>query len=475
MNPLLQLSAIELARRIREGTNSSVEVVSVHIEQLERVNGKLNAVVASRFDAALAEAKVADTRVRTNPDFLGPLHGVPCTIKECFAVQDMPNCAGLVARKAFIAPEDAVTVARLRAAGAIVTGVTNTSELCMWVESNNRVYGRTNNPYDPSRIVGGSSGGEAAIIGAGASPFGLGSDVGGSIRMPAFFNGIFGHKPTGGMVPASGQFPTVGPAAGRYLTTGPLCRRAEDLMPLLEILAGPDEGDPACRSMDLGDPRSIDVSKLRVVNVVTDGRNPVHPSLIECQSAAAEHLGQLGCTMKEASFVGLRSAFDIWSSMFSAAEGRGKFRAAMGSKSTGTLLADLFMILLGRCEHTLPAVVLALVEDIGHAMPQRSARMISQGRLLKAEMTAAIGDGVLLYPSFPQPAPRHGQPMRSPLQWVYTAIMNVLEFPVTQVPLGLNGDGLPIGVQVVAGPGRDHVSIAVASELERGFGGWVAP
>lgn len=472
---LLQLSGIELGARIRDGRNSSQEVVEAHIEQLQRVNGQLNAVVAPRLDAARAEARAADAQVSKNPGFLPPFHGVPCTIKECFALEDMPNCAGLVARRDFRASEDAVTVARLRAAGAIPLGVTNTSELCMWIESNNRVYGRTNNPYDPSRIVGGSSGGEGAIIGAGASPFGLGSDVGGSIRMPAFFNGVFGHKPTGGLVPATGQFPTVGTAAGRYLTTGPLCRRAEDLMPLLEILAGPDKGDAACRAMPLGDSNSIDVSKLTIVNVVGDGRNPVHPSLEACQADALQHLGKIGCATKEAHFVGLRASFDIWSSMFSAAEGPGKFRAAMGGESTPALLTDLFMMILGRSQHTFPALVLALVENLGHALPRRNARMIAQGRLLKAEVTAAIGDGVMLYPSFPQPAPRHGHPMRAPFQWVYTAIMNVLELPVTQVPLGLNAEGLPVGVQVVAGPGRDHVSIAVALELERAFGGWSPP
>lgn len=475
MDPLLQLSAIELGRRIRDQEVSATEVLDSHIAHLEAVNPGLNAVVATRLDAARAEAQAADRRAELEPGFLPPLLGVPCTIKECFALEGMPQSAGLVLRQDLRAQEDATTVARLRRAGAIPMGVSNTSELCMWMETKNRVYGRTNNPYDPRWIVGGSSGGEGAIVGAGASPFGLGSDVGGSIRMPAFFNGVFGHKPSGGLVPATGQFPCADPAAGRFLSTGPLCRRAEDLMPLLEILAGPDGVDPSCVAMDLGDPSRVKVENLTVVNVRSDGRHPVHGNLQQAQQTVLEHLGKLGCPIKEARFAGLAASFDIWSSMFGAAERRGKFRDALGGKTHLGLLGQLFLWTLGQSPHTLPAIALGLLEDLGHWMPKRTATMIAHGQQLKGEITAAIGDGVMLYPSFPEPAPRHGRPLLPPLRWVYTAILNVLELPVTQVPLGLDTRGRPVGIQVVAGPGRDHVSIAVAMELERAFGGWVPP
>ena len=475
MSPLLQLSATELARRIRERECSSVEVVEAHIQQLLAVNPRINAVVAERLEAAREEAEAADQQAERTPGFLPPLLGVPCTIKECFAVQGMPQCAGLVARKDYRAEVDATTVARLRAAGAIVLGVSNTSELCMWMETNNRVYGRTNSPYDSGRIVGGSSGGEGAIVACGASPFGLGSDVGGSIRMPAFFNGVFGHKPTGGLVPSTGQFPIVDPAAGRILSTGPLCRRAEDLMPLVELLAGPDGQDPSCAEMPLGNPSTVDVARLKVINVRSDGRNRVHGSLQKAQTDCLDHLDNLGCNIKEGHFTGLSSSFDIWSSMFGAAESRGKFRQMLGDKRPLDLLGHLVLWALRLSPHTLPALGLGLLEDIGHWMPRRSARMIAHGQRLKSELIEAIGDGVLLYPSYPSPAPRHGHPLFPPLQWVYTAILNVMELPVTQVPLGLDAKGRPVGIQVVAGPGRDHVSIAVALELERAFGGWVPP
>ena len=151
---LLTLSGVALAARIRSGEVSSREVVAAHISKIESVNPRLNAVVADRFDAALKEADRADAR--RGEEGLGPLHGVPCTIKECFALTGMPNASGLVARRDIRAEADATAVARLRAAGAIPMGVTNTSELCMWMETSNRLYGRTNNPYDPRRIVGGT-------------------------------------------------------------------------------------------------------------------------------------------------------------------------------------------------------------------------------------------------------------------------------------------------------------------------------
>ena len=212
----LTRSASEMARALRAGEVSSLELVELHIARIKAVNPVLNAVVAERYELARQEARAADEALAAAGDeeALSPLLGVPCSIKECFALEGMPQASGLVKRKDIRATSDATTVARLRQAGAIPVGVTNTSELCMWMESANRLYGRTSNPYDPTRIVGGSSGGEGAIVGAGGTPFGLGSDIGGSIRMPAFFNGVFGHKPSGGLVPGTGQYPMAENEAG---------------------------------------------------------------------------------------------------------------------------------------------------------------------------------------------------------------------------------------------------------------------
>ncbi len=476
MNELLGLSARELARRVREGELSSRELVDVHIARVEEVNPRINAMVASRFDEARAEADDADARLRSDgASDLPPLFGVPCTIKESFALRGMPQTSGLVSRKGLRPSEDAPTVARLRRAGAIPLGVTNTSELCMWMESHNRVYGRTNNPYDAGRIAGGSSGGEGAIVGAGASPFGLGADVGGSIRMPAFFNGVFGHKPTGGLIPNTGQFPIVDAGAARILCTGPLARKAEDLPLLVSILAGPDGLDPGCEEMELGDAFDVDLGALRVVVVEDDGRTPVSEELRQAQLRVARHLGSLGAELWHLRFDALKDAFEIWSSTLQAGSPT-PYVELLSHGGEVRPLAELMKWTMRRSDHTLPSIMLALSERLTHLLPARNRAMVVKGRALRREVLSALGPrGVMLYPSYSKTAPRHLEPLLPPTHFVYAAILNALELPVTQVPLGLDARGLPLGVQVAAAHGNDHLTMAVAMELERAFGGWTAP
>jgi fatty acid amide hydrolase 2 len=366
-------------------------------------------------------------------------------------------------------------VARLREAGAIPLGVTNTSELCMWLESANRVYGRTNNPYDAGRTAGGSSGGEGAIIGAGASPFGLGSDVAGSIRMPAFFNGIFGHKPSSGLVPNAGQFPCAENDALRYLSTGPLCRRASDLMPLLRVIAGPHPDDSACRAMPIGDPSQVSVAGLRVVLVRQNGITRVDPPLEAAIENAARALERAGARVVEARLDRLSRSLDMWSAMLDAAGGA-SFAELMGDGTPVRPAPELVRWLVGRSPHTLPALALALVEKVPRLVPSYARRMVRETAELRHDVESLLGpEGVLLFPPFPKIAPRHHRPLLRPLDFAYAAIFNVLETPVTQVPLGLDARGLPLGVQVVGAHGRDHVTIAVAQALEERFGGWVPP
>ena len=477
LDELLTLSGVELARRIRAREVSSRAVVEAHIARIEAVNPILNAVVARRYDRARAEADAADATIAAaGPGAtLPPYLGVPCTIKECFALDGMPQSSGLVARKDVIARDDATTVARMRAAGAIPLGVTNVSELCMWYESNNRVYGRTNNPYDPSRIVGGSSGGEGAIIGAGASPFGLGSDVGGSIRMPAFFNGVFGHKPTGGLVPGTGQYPVAHGEATRMVATGPLCRRADDLWPLVRILAGPDGHDPGATPMTLGNPADVRLDRLTVLDVEDNGFNPVHPELKEAQARVAAALARAGARIRRVRFGALRRSFEIWSATLAAASEE-SFSVLLGNGRPTRGALELAKWAVRRSPHTLPAIALAMLERVNHLAPARAQKAIEMGRGLRRQIVDAIGDdGVMLYPSHALPAPRHYVPLWRPFNFVYTAIINVMQLPATQVPLGLGRQGLPLGVQIVAAPARDHLGVAVAQQLEREFGGWVQP
>lgn len=475
---ILRASATDLARRVRAREVSSREVVEAHIARARRVNPTLNAVVKERFDQALAEASAADARLAdAHPDDLPPLFGVPCTIKESFALRGMPNSSGLWARRGVVADRDATTVRRLLDAGAIPLGVTNVSELCMWMESSNKVWGRTNNPYDPRRTAGGSSGGEGAIVGAGASPFGLGSDVGGSIRMPAFFNGVFGHKPTGGLVPGTGQYPHAHGAAQRYVTTGPIARRAEDLMPLLRLLAGPDGVEEQCTAMPLGDPASVDLRKLTVFSVEGDGAFAVERALVDAQREVAHALEARGARVVRRELPRLRRSLEIWSTMLhDGGGGVETFRELMAAGGYFDPWRELARVPFGRSRYTLPGLLLSIVEELPQRFADRSQKLLALGRELRRELEELLGEeSVLLYPSHPRIAPRHGAPLLVPFRWVYTAIFNVMELPVTQVPLGLDRRDLPLGVQIVGPHARDHVPIAVAMELERTFGGWRPP
>jgi len=472
---LLTRSATQLAAQLCAREVTSREVVEAHIQHIERVNPRINAVVADRFAEARAEAEAADVALASEDRALPPFHGVPCTIKECFQLTGMPNTAGLVARRGVISTEDGVTVARMRSAGFIPLGVTNLSELCMWMESTNRVYGRSRNPYDPRRIVGGSSGGEGAIIGAGGSPVGLGSDIGGSIRMPAFFNGVFGHKPSSGLVPSSGQFPVSHTEVGlRLLGTGPLARRAEDLMPLLRILAGPDGADSTTQVRTLGDPGAVEMGELEVFSVEGNGFRRVSPTLIAAQREATAVLQGQGARVRTVELPVLRRSLDLWSQMMNVGTDT-PFRTMLGNGAPLPLSAFL-KFAIGRSEHTFAALMLAATEGIPLFNTADVVELTAQVDAVRDEVHDLLGDrGVMLFPSYTRPAPRHGLPLLTPLDWVYTAVFNVLQLPVTQVPLGLSKRRAPLGVQVVAPHGEDHRSIGVAMALERGFGGWVPP
>ncbi|HKG39385.1 MAG TPA: amidase [Conexibacter sp.] len=473
--PLTTRSATALAQAIRIGETSAREVVETHIALLNKVNPSLNAVVADRYDAALAEADAADAEVAAaeDPATLPPLLGVPCTIKESIALAGMPNAAGLVARAGVRATESAPAAQRLVNAGAIPLGVTNTSELCMWIESDNRLYGRTNNAYDCSRIAGGSSGGEGAAVGSGGSPFGLGSDVGGSIRGPAFFNGVFGHKPSLGLVPMTATYPPGSGEVLRMVANGPLARRAEDLMPLLRVLSGPDGVDPMLHDEpQLGDPAAVRLRGLRVLISDEAFNRPISPELLAAREQAAGALAAAGAAVERISMRKMRNPYEPF--LVSLGDGDVTLHELIAGEGADPV--TLRGLLRRRGPHTTPTRVLLAAEWLtARSSPRRALKAIEAGRAFAAEVAATIGDGVMLHPPCQGVAPRHGRTVGR-LWWAQPmAVFNLAAVPVTQVPLGLGRERLPLGVQVAAAPGRDHVSIAVALELERVFGGWVPP
>ena len=472
--PLTERSAASLAASIRAGEVSSREVVEAHIGVLERAQARTGAVAYERFADARREADAADARIAAEPaGDLPPLLGVPCTIKESIAVEGMPNAAGLVARRDRRAETTAPAAQRLLDSGAVLLGMTNTSELTMWIETNNRLYGRTRNAYDPRRTAGGSSGGEGAAVGSGGSPVGLGSDIGGSIRLPAFFNGVFGHKPSPGLIPNTGQFPVAHGDARRLLTIGPLARRAEDLMPVLRVVTGPDGDDDLAREVTLGDPAQVVLRGLEVI--VSDDASwlPVKGELRDARERAAGALAHAGASVRTQSMRSLRRALELY--LFSLQAGAGVTMAEL-LEQEGVDPVRLRHALRRGSPHTIPTLLLLYAERVfGRAPPRRVQRAVDAGRALAREVEAVLGDGVLLHPPHPRVAPRHGRTVGRPWVITPTAVFNLLGLPVTQVPLGLNGDGIPVGVQVAAAPDNDHVTIAVAQELERTFGGWRPP
>jgi len=477
VEPFLEQSATRLARMIRTGEVTSQEVVEAHIRRIESVNPCLNAVVAERFEAAREEARAADDRlVRQPAEMLPPLLGVPCTVKESIAVAGMPNSSGLVSRAQIRAQRDATVVARLRAAGAIVMGVTNTSEVTAFPGTSNRVYGHTRNAYDPGRSPGGSSGGEGAIVGAGGSPFGLGTDVGGSIRIPAFCNGVFGHKPSGGLVPGTGQYPAYQGRMQRINATGPLARRAEDLMPLLRILAGPDGLDDQCNASLLDERTEFALDGLRVIVVDMEPlRGRIDEALRNAQQGAAYALAGRGARVEMRTPRHLASSLQIFLGLIAEAGGL-RVDALLGEGRPIPLLRELARCLAGRSPHTMPVLLSALFERLGSLSTRRLARYAALGHELRSELETLLGDdGVLLAPPARDFPPRLERELSAGLTFLCTPLFNALELPATQVPLGLGEQGLPLGVQVVGAHGQDPLTIAVARALEQSFGGWVPP
>lgn len=474
MNSSLSLSAAELARQIRSGARSSVSVVDAHIERVRALNGPINAVVATCYDLAREEARAADLLVsRAKPDdTLPPLLGVPFTVKEFIAATGMPNTGGLRAHAERRGEKDATVVRRLKEAGAILLGVTNASEGGFWMESNNPIYGRTQNPWNLRHTAGGSSGGEGATQAFGGSAFGLGSDIGGSVRIPAAFNGVFGHKPTGGLVPLTGHHPGAS-ERGPVLCIGPLGRSAEDLHVVLKVIAGPDGEDHSCLDYPLGDPSLVRPEDVTVYTITRKGAARFRPSMRRAIDEAGAALSAAGCKVVPIEVSGLRMGAAMWSARLMKMEGPG-FAEILGGKSGKiSVVKEILRFLFGGRRHSGPALLLTFLEEVGKLLPLPNGRFVKKLDELRIELETLMGtNAVLLHPPYTRPAPRHNAALSTPLDFACTGVFNVLEFPATVVPTGFDGNGLPLSVQIIGGRGQDHLTIAVAGFLERATGGW---
>ncbi|MCC6215657.1 MAG: aminotransferase class V-fold PLP-dependent enzyme [Polyangiaceae bacterium] len=473
---LLHAPALALARLVRRGTVSPTELLEAHVRRVEAVNPIVNAVVQRRYEAARAEAKAAEAalaRRSVRPEELPPFLGVPCTIKEHFAFAGLPNTAGLVRRRAAVAREDATLVKRMKAAGLVPLGTTNVPEALTWHCTYNKVYGQTRNPWSPAHSAGGSSGGEGAIIGAGGSPIGLGGDIGGSIRMPAIFNGIAGHKATGGRIPETGCWPGARGLIGRYKVCGPMGRTVGDLAALMPHLAGPDGHDPTVDGPPWGTAPRFRPSEITVAWF--DDNGVVSPS-DDVRRAVARTVGALeamGFRVRRWRPTQSHRSLEMWMNALEHAGGP-RYIDTLGDFQGVDLRRAWLRAAAGRGEHILPCLALATVEAAASRFPAWGRRMADLRLEMQREIESELGPrGVLVCPVFHRAAPRIGwESHASTLGFTYSGMLNPLELPATAVPTGFDEGGLPLGVQVAAIRNNDHLTLWVAEQIEAAFGAW---
>jgi Asp-tRNA(Asn)/Glu-tRNA(Gln) amidotransferase A subunit family amidase len=467
------LSARQIAEQILSKAVSPVEVARVHLDRIERLNPKLNAFVDYKPEAVLVQAREAEKAILRG-DELGPLHGVPVSIKSSIDVAGHRCEAGTRLRAGHIPAEDAPLVKRLRAAGAVILGVTNTPELLMAWETDNLLYGRTNNPWDLSRTAGGSSGGEAAAIAAGLSAGGVGSDGGGSIRVPAHFCGICGLKPTPGRIPSTGHFPKSGGAFALIGVVGPMARTIEDLRMLFAAMAGWDDGDPCSAPVEV---REIDDASVQTINIgffEGDGRTPVTKETRSAVNRGASLLSSCGFHVEPFRPEGLEEARQLWWDFFGRAGGMILERMILEAK------------LRGRESELSP--LLREFQSWTNAVPAHTGESLLAAWLGRDTVRENIllqmrNYPVLICPTAAIPAFRHGErewqveskTVKYLDAWSYCEWFNLLGFPAAVVPMGYSGQGLPIGVQIVGRPWDDEIVLAVAAILEKARGPWPAP
>jgi amidase len=430
---LTALPAHRLARLLRARQVSATEVLAAHLDRLAVVNPRLHAVVQVAPDA-MARARAADQALARG-EAAGPLHGVPFTAKDNLETRGLVTAIGVPERAALVPAADATAVARLRAAGGILLGKTNCPPWGTGLETANPLYGRTVNPYDPTRTPGGSSGGEAAAVAAGLSPCGLGTDSGGSLRVPAHFCGVATLKPTAGLVPVTGVVDDegpIGPLGDPRTQVGPVARSVADLALLLAVLAGPDGRDAGAVPVPVGDPAAVRLEGLRVAVDTGAGSPRSTPETTATVAAAAGALAGAGAAVEEAAPPGDGHALtvEVWRSYDPGVDSQALYRLLRRWDRYRTDLLDW----------------------------------------------VAAWDAILT-PVYDRPAPPHGATdtpeLRDAVRW--TTPWSLAGWPCAVVRCGTSSEGLPIGVQVVAPPWHDHLALALAAHLETTLGGWRPP
>jgi amidase len=458
VDDLIFASVKELARAIRDKQVSSEETVRANLERIEAVNPSLNAVVQLRAEAALEEARRADAALARGEQ-LGALHGVPMTIKDSFDTAGVISSWGTLGRVRYVPERDATVVQRLKDAGAILLGKTNTPEFTLAHETDNPVYGRTNNPYDLTRTSGGSSGGAAAIVSSGGAPFDIGTDTGGSIRNPAHFCGLAGIKPTSGRVPRTGHAIPPGGLLDQLTQVGPLTRYVEDLALILRIISGPDNRDPFIHPVPLADPDGVDLAGLRGFFYVDNGIETPEAAIIEAVRKSVDALSDLRIPFTERRPPGIEETIEIYPALFRGWDGGAWARSLLASAGTPEDQTWLTGYLAAR-----------------RASMEELVDLIDRWDRFRVRLLAFIGDfDLVIAPVNAYVAIAHGTYKALYRGFSYTMTYNLTGWPAATVRVGRSPDGLPVGVQIIARPWREDVVLAVARQLEETFGGWQKP
>lgn len=462
----LTAPASVLVRLVNSGDLSASDLVQAHLDRISALDPAIGAFVDMRADQAIAEARAQD-EAASHGTPRGPLGGLPVTVKSAIEVAGLRCETGSPFRAGVMATGDAVVVQRLKEAGAIVIGTTNVAEMLMGYETDNPLHGRTVNPWDPTRTPGGSSGGESAAIAAGLSGGGIGSDGGGSIRVPAHFTGICGLKPTPGRVPATGHQPACLGPFSLIGVVGPMARTVGDLQALFAVLAGWDDADP------MAVPLAVRTEPgrhrhLRIGWFEDDGRVPVTPETRAAVRAAALGVERAGFEVKPFFPPALSKARALWDVFFC------ETGALLLSETHGG--AQSALPILEAFEGTRPSREPFTARRLAHAWIDRD--------LVRAELLSQMATHrVLVCPVAAVPAFRHGErawtidgaEVRYLDAMIYTQWFNVLGNPAVVVPVGRSPEGLPIGVQVVGRPFEEELVLEVAAAIERECGGYVAP
>jgi Asp-tRNA(Asn)/Glu-tRNA(Gln) amidotransferase A subunit family amidase len=463
MTDLTLAPAVDMARQIRKKTISPLELAELHLAKIERLNAKLNAFVQVDPDAVHRAAREAEAAI-INGQEMGPLHGIPISIKSCIDVAGLRCEAGTRLRAGHVPSSDAPLVERLRRAGAIILGVTNTPELLMAWETDNLLYGRTNSPWDLDRTPGGSSGGESAAIASGMSAGGVGSDGGGSIRVPAHFTGICGLKPTPGRIPATGHFPPSGGPFALLGVVGPMARTVADLKILFEVMQGPNDADTCAAPVPLRWPNADEVKRLRIGYFEDDACTPVTPEIRDAVRTAAVALRRAGFGVEPFRPAGLEEARLLWKKFF--------------VKAGGMLIGPMF-----NDSEQEPSPVLKQFLDWSDAEPSFSGQDVIDSWIARDVLRATFLDQmrsypILLCPPAAIPAFRHGQrkwvvdgkTVEYLDAWSYTEWFNLLGNPAAVIPVNQSAERLPIGVQIVGRPWEEEQVLSVAAVIERELG-----